>query len=85
MFFGPLHTQNNSDVDDDTVTIVTSNWTKRLHVSTTMLASARALLGNPLLQLFNAFIIATNQAITNTGATSIFTMEGSNVDSKYIN
>jgi hypothetical protein len=49
-----------------------------------MVATARALFGNPLPQYLNALNIATNQAITNTGITSIFIMEGANVDSKWI-
>jgi hypothetical protein len=35
-------------------------------------------------QYLNALTIATNQAITNIGATSIFIMEGADVDNKRI-
>jgi hypothetical protein len=49
-----------SDVDDDTVTIVTSNRMKRLNAPTTMAATAWALFGNPLPQYLNAPSIAKN-------------------------
>jgi hypothetical protein len=40
------------------------------------------LFGNPMPQYLNALTIATNQAIADTGATSIFIMEGVDVDNK---
>ncbi len=42
------------------------------------------LFGSPMPQYLNAIMIATNQAIANTGATSIFIMEGADVDNKRI-
>jgi hypothetical protein len=47
-----------------------------------MALMARALFGHPMPQYLNALMIATNQAIANTGATSIFIMEGADVDNK---
>jgi hypothetical protein len=44
--------------------------------------AARLLFGCPMPQYLNALTIATNQAIANTGATSIFIMEGADVDNK---
>jgi hypothetical protein len=45
--------------------------------------AARMLFGNPMTQYINALTIATNQAIADMGATSIFTMEGADVDNKH--
>ncbi len=47
-----------------------------------MVLTAHALFGHPMSQYLNALTIATNQAITDTGATSIFIMEGADVDNK---
>ncbi len=44
--------------------------------------AARMLFGSPMPQYLNALTIATNQAIADTGATSIFVMEGADVDNK---
>jgi hypothetical protein len=44
--------------------------------------AARMLFGSPMPQYLNALTIATNQAIVDTGATSIFIMEGVDVDNK---
>jgi hypothetical protein len=41
------------------------------------------LFGSPMPQYLNALTIATNQAIADTGATSIFIMEGADVDNKH--
>jgi hypothetical protein len=71
-------------VDDDTATIATSNWTNCLSAQTSMAAMARGLFGNPMPQYLNALTIAANQVIADTGATSIFIMEGVNVDNKCI-
>jgi hypothetical protein len=49
-----------------------------------MAMAARMLFGSPMPQYLNAITIATNQAIANTGATSIFIMEGADVDNKHI-
>ncbi len=45
---------------------------------------ARAMFGNPMLQYLNALTIAANQAISDTGATLIFVMEGANVANKCV-
>ncbi len=54
--------------------------TQQVHQS--MALTARALFGHPMPQYLNALTIDTNQAIANTGATSIFIMEGADVDNK---
>jgi hypothetical protein len=47
-----------------------------------MAMAARTLFGNPMPQYLNAITIAPNQAIANTGATSIFIMAGADVNNK---
>ncbi len=42
----------------------------------------RTLFGSPMPQYLDALTITTNQAIADTGATSIFIMEGADVDNK---
>jgi hypothetical protein len=49
-----------------------------------MASAADKLFGCPMPQYLNALTIATTQAIANTGATSIFIMEGANVDNKHV-
>jgi hypothetical protein len=49
-----------------------------------MAMAARVLFGNPMPQYLNAIMIATNQAIANTGATSIFIIAGADVDNKHL-
>ncbi len=44
--------------------------------------AARMLFGSPMPQYLNALTIATNLAIADTGATSIFIMEDADVDNK---
>ncbi len=44
--------------------------------------AACTLFGSPMPQYLNVLTIATNQAIADTGATSIFIMEGTDVDNK---
>jgi hypothetical protein len=46
--------------------------------------TARVLFGTPMPQYLNAITIATNQNIADTGATSIFIMEGADVTNKRI-
>jgi hypothetical protein len=79
------HTQtrySNLEYDDDK-TIITSNKThKREQPPATMATTARNLFGNPMPQYLNAITIATNQAIADTGATSIFIMDGVEVENK---
>jgi hypothetical protein len=48
-----------------------------------MALTAPALFGHPMPQYLNTLTIATNQAIADTGATSIFIMEGADVDNKH--
>ncbi len=45
-----------------------------------MVAIALGLFGNPMPQYLNDLTIATNQVIADTGAISIFIMEGANLD-----
>ncbi len=47
-----------------------------------MAATAHKLFSNPMPQYLNAITIATNQAIADTGATSIFMMDGVEVENK---
>ncbi len=47
-------------------------------------ATARAIFSNPVLQYLNAITIAVNQAVADTGATSIFIMEGADVANKRV-
>ncbi len=49
-----------------------------------MAKTARKMLGNPMPQYLNAITIATNQAIADTGATSIFIMDGVEVENRRI-
>ena len=74
-------------VEQDNVTVVTLNVTQFAHGKirhTSTAAAARHLWGNPLPQYLNAIAITTNHAIANTGATSIFIMDGVDVDNKRI-
>jgi hypothetical protein len=77
------------DDDDNTATVVTSNCVSTEQVQTNIAlsliaATARALFGNPMPQFLNALTIAANQAIAETGATSIFIMDGAIVDNKRV-
>ncbi len=47
-------------------------------------ATACALFGTFMLQYLNALTIATNQAIADTGTTSIAIIEGTNINNKHI-
>jgi hypothetical protein len=49
-----------------------------------MAMAAQMLFGSPMPQYLNAITNATNQAIADTGTTSIFIMEGAEVDNKRI-
>ncbi len=65
--------------------VVISNKTnKREQPPATMAATARKLFGNPMPQYLNAITITTNQAIADTGATSIFIMDGVEVENRRI-
>ena len=71
-------------VDDDKKRILTSNQMQNLSnvikghatTGTTMAATAQHLFGAPNKQYLNAIAIAALQAIADTGAASIFIMEG---------
>ncbi len=84
----PTPNTSSSSKDDDDITVVTSNTSynqtafKRAWPLIAM--AARTLLGNPMPQYLNAITIATNQAIANTGATSILIMAGMDVDNKHL-
>ena len=67
---------------DDDKTVVTSN--KKYGKPPSLAATARILFGNPTQQYLNAVTIATNEAIADTGATSIFIMEGVDVENKRV-
>ena len=83
--FGPI-------VDDDDRTVVTSNRSGRctavkfplVRPPTSIAATARELLGNATTEQLNAMTIATSHAIADTGATSIFVMDGVPVDNKRV-
>ncbi len=66
--------------------MITSNILRHPHatqqVRQSMALTARALFGHPMLQYLITLTIATNQAIANTGATSIFIMDSADVDNK---
>jgi hypothetical protein len=68
---------------DDDKTVITSNKThKKEQPPAIMAATARKLFVNPNPQYLNAITIATNQAIADTGATSIFIMDEVEVENK---
>ncbi len=58
------------------------NWTAFKQVWPSIAMAARTLLGNPMPQYLNGITITTNQAIADTGTTSIFIMVGADVDNK---
>jgi hypothetical protein len=71
---------------NDNITVVMSDaTTKRLEprrAQTSIAETARRMFGNPMPQYLNALTIAASHAIADTGATSIFIMEGINVKNK---
>jgi hypothetical protein len=72
----------NPEYDDDKM-IITSNKThKREQPPATMATTAHKLFGNPMPQYLNAITIAANQVIADTGATSIFIMDGVEVENR---
>jgi hypothetical protein len=69
------------------VTIVTSNLftkssQKKQSQPTSLAALAKKIYGNPKPQYLNATTIATNLAVVDMGATSIFVMDGVDVENK---
>ena len=80
-------------VDDDDATIKMSNCTTNVQspsppavstipTSRSLVAAANHVFGKPTSEYLNAMSIATNQAIADTGATSIFIMDGVDVVNK---
>ena len=49
-----------------------------------MAATARTIVGTPMLQYLNTLTIAANKAISDTGVTAIFIMDNADVDNKGI-
>ncbi len=82
----PTPNTSSSFKDDDDLTVVTSssshNWTDFNWAWPLIAMATHALFGNPMPQYLNAIMIATNQAIADTGTTSIFIMVGADVDNK---
>jgi hypothetical protein len=79
------HTQtrySNLEYDDDKMVVILNKTHKSEQPSATMAATACNLFGNSMPQYLNAITIATNQAIADTGATSIFIMDGVEVENK---
>jgi hypothetical protein len=75
-------------VENDAATVIISNCsstklTQKL-IAPSLAATARAMFGNPMPQYLTALMIAANQAIADTGATSIFIMEGTDMANKCI-
>ncbi len=79
----PVYT---SDVAVDDITVVMSNATTRKaepqRPPTSLTETACRMFGKPSNQYLNAMTIATSEAIADTGATSIFIMEGADVKNK---
>ncbi len=72
-------------VINDITVVMLNAATKRLEpkrVPTSLAETAKQMFGNPMPQYLNALTIAVSQAIADTGATSIFVMEGVNVKNK---
>jgi hypothetical protein len=83
-------TNYNNVIKDDVAIVPTSNCLSSTARSPgnicpalprpSLAAMARQLFGSPSQQYLNAIVIKTNQAIADTGATSIFIMEGTPVN-----
>ncbi len=75
-----------SDVASDDITVVMSNAkTKQAEPqqkTTSLAETASRIFGKPSTQYLNAMTIATSEAIADTGATSIFIMDGADVKNK---
>jgi len=73
-------------IDNDDVTVVLSNvslHSQKLPKRVTSIAeAAREVYDNPMPQYLNFLTIATELAIADTGATSIFVMEGLDFENK---
>ena len=82
------HTINTNDYE---ATIITSNHSPRTKIKAPwererplLMATARAIFGNPMPQYLNALTIAANKAIADTSATAIFIMDNAEVDNKRV-
>jgi hypothetical protein len=83
-------TDYNNDINDDDVTVLTSNCSSSAARSpenicptlpcSSLAAMARQVFGSPSQQYLNKIASKTNQAIADTSATSIFIMEGTPVN-----
>jgi hypothetical protein len=70
-------------IENNTDTVIISNcsrtkWPQKLMVPL-LAATMRTMFGNPMPQYLDALTIAANQVIADTGATSIFIMEGADM------
>ena len=77
----------NNVIEDDDATVLTSNCSSSAarrpeptSPCSSLAAMARQVFGSPSQQYLNAIAIKTDQAIADTGATSIFIMEGTPVN-----
>jgi hypothetical protein len=74
------------DVTTDNITVIMSNaMTKRVEPVQAPISRATMagqMFGKPMPQYLNALRIAASEAIANTGATSIFVMEGATTKNK---
>jgi hypothetical protein len=77
---------NISSRDDDDITVITSNCSMQRPASgnnfRSIAATTRNIFGTTMPQYLNAITIASTQAIADTGASSIFIMDGVAVDNK---
>jgi hypothetical protein len=75
-----------NDIMTDNITVVKSNRvTKKKEINKqprSLTELARRMFGSPMWQYLNALAIAASQATVDTGATSIFVMEGVNIENK---
>jgi hypothetical protein len=74
--------------DSDEVTVAASNQSSQEQLQLTCMqpsyaATAHSLFGHPLQEYLNPITIASTQATADTGATSIFIMEGAKVVNKH--
>jgi hypothetical protein len=94
MDFTSYPTQLNNDVitnEYDDHTVITSNCSRDISVDDrincivpSLADAARHVLGTPSHKVANAMTIAPHEGIADTGATSIFIMDGIDVDNKRI-
>jgi hypothetical protein len=77
-----------SVAENDDMTVVMSNLATRSRQKPqrlpTLVAAASTMYGIPKLQYINAITIAPNHAVADTGATSIFVMDGVDVANKRV-